>query len=97
MLRHCMLFGLAVTLGVSAYIAADLQYLLRYKTVILADYWGWIAFAAGLLFANVTTLAFIALRSFGMSSTGRKLEHMDRGLRGDNPVMQELSDRLANQ
>jgi hypothetical protein len=96
-IRKCAAGGATAAFLVLVFALLDLQFLVPYRDVIWHDYIGWICLSLGLIFVNVTFLSYTILRAFSMKTTGRKLEHMDRGLRTDGSVMQELSERLASE
>jgi hypothetical protein len=97
MLQNCMRAGAIVTLAVLLYAAVDLRFLFRYWSVLANDYAAPVGLAALVLFLNVTAISYTLLRSFGMKTTGQKLQHMDAGLNTGESVMPELSERLERE
>lgn len=96
MFRGCLLAGLTVSILALMY-GMSMDFLLPYRPLLLHNYAVHIATYLGLLCFTVTAVLYSTIRACSMKTTGRKLEHMDRGLRHGGSVMQELSERLENE
>lgn len=83
--------------GVIGYAVSALDFLREFRELILRRYLVWIGVFALLLCVNVTALLYVLFRGLSMKTTGRKLEHMDAGLRRGDFGMQELTERLSRE
>lgn len=96
MLLQCFWAGLAAAVGALTY-GFRLNFLKPYRALIWHEYAVWIAIFGVLLAFNVTFLLYRVCHEFSMKTTGRKLQHMERGMRQGGSVMEELSEKLEAQ
>ena len=61
------------------------------KHTLWARYSSEIVLYLGLLILNIHALALVGVRVLGLKRTGRKLAHIDRELRTDSALAQELA------
>jgi hypothetical protein len=75
-------------------VMGDLQYLARYKHVIVPRYLGVVASAVGVVFVNLFAGIYLVARGLFLKDTGRKLAHVEKQLRTGDSVARDLSARL---
>lgn len=89
--------GLTAAFGGSAAIVLleRLDYLEGYWRLVLSEHGGSIAAPALAALASLFALIHWAARKAGLGDLGRKVEHLDRGLRGDAAAHdRELAEAL---
>ena len=73
----------------------ELQFLVPYRRLLVDEYAGVIAAYAAALFVNVFAVVYMAGRKLFLKDTGRKLAHLEKQLRTDRSISEELAERLG--
>ena len=97
MLHQCFVAGILGSVLLVFYAFAQFTFLKPYLWVIWHDYLAAILVVLAMVTGNVTALLYVTLKGFSMKTTGRKLEHLDKGLAGESSVLADLSERLQRQ
>lgn len=83
-------------LAASILLLQECQFLIPYRYVLFMKY-GWdLAVFAAVLFVNLYAIVFLACRAFFLKDTGRKLLHLEKQLRSDPSLSEDLSRRLED-
>jgi hypothetical protein len=69
-------------------------FLIPYRSLLFGPYLSAIALFTGGLFVNVFAFVYLGLRHAFLKDTGRKLAHLDKQLRTDAGLSDELAERL---
>jgi hypothetical protein len=72
----------------------QLEFLARYKTLILTEYLWVVVGTLVVLFLNLFGVIYLIGRGLFLKDTGRKLAHVDRLLHTPDTVARDLSARL---
>ena len=96
MWRNALFATAAVLMGVLILLFSELDFLIPYKHVLLAQYTVPVSIYLALLGVNLFALFFLATRHLFLKDTGRKLAHVEKQLRAGK-VAHELSERLKNE
>ncbi len=70
------------------------QFLTPYRSLLLGPYLGAIGMFTAALFVNLFAFVYLGLRHAFLKDTGRKLAHLDKQLRTDAGVSDDLAERL---
>lgn len=74
----------------------ELQFLVPYRTLLIHQYgWPMVAFATA-LFVNVFAAMYFVCRKVFLKDTGRKLAHLEKQLRTDAGISEDLAERLRD-
>ena len=72
----------------------ELEFLARYKGLIVGSYLWVVVGALLVVFLNLFAAIYLIGRALFLKDTGRKLAHVDRLLRSPDTVVRDLSVRL---
>lgn len=81
-------------MALGIFLLQELQFLVPYKAPLLGPYSGAIAAFAAALFLNVFAAVYLAGRALFLKDTGRKLVHLEKQLRTDRSISEELAEHL---
>ena len=70
------------------------QFLIPYRSLLFQQYGTPLGLFAAALFVNVFAAVYLVCRKVFLKDTGRKLAHLDRQLRTDTDLSEDLSRRL---
>ena len=70
------------------------QFLVPYRALLVQRYGAHIALFAAALFVNVFAAIYLVCRKVFLKDTGRKLAHLEKQLRTETSLSEELSRRL---
>jgi hypothetical protein len=73
----------------------ECQFLVPYRSLLFREYGSVIAMFAAALFLNVFAAVYLVCRKVFLKDTGRKLAHLEKQLRTDRSLSEELADRLG--
>jgi hypothetical protein len=73
----------------------ELRFLVPYKALIFQTYAATIAAFAAALFVNVFAAVYLLGRKLFLKDTGRKLAHLEKQLRTDGSISEDLAERLG--
>ena len=91
------LFATAVVLmGAVLWLMGELEFLSRYRTVLLRDYSRMFGVWLGLLAVNLFCGFFWLTQKMFLRDTGRKLKHVEKQMRGGS-IAEELGARLNSE
>lgn len=97
MIANALFFASLCVLALLFFLASQLRFLIPYRYLLLHQYLPIIALSLGVLFINLTALAFTLGRRFFLKDTGRKLAHFDRELNaGRTPMPPHLHREELN-
>jgi hypothetical protein len=97
MIANALFFASLCVLASLFFLASQLRFLIPYRYLILHHYLPTIVCSLGVLFVNLTALAFTLGRRFFLKDTGRKLAHFDRELNaGRTPMPPHLHREELN-
>ena len=69
-----------IGMSLGLFLLQECQFLIPYRSLIVAKYGGAIGLYAALLFVNVFALIYSITRKVFLKDTGRKLSHLDKQL-----------------
>jgi hypothetical protein len=91
-------FGASVVLlAVALFLAQECRFLIPYRHVLFGHYGRVLAEWAGILFINVFAAIYLAARLVFLKDTGRKLAHLEKQLRMEGDLADDLSRRLEDE
>lgn len=97
MIANALFAAAVLVMALLFFLAGSLRFLIPYRYLILHHYSPVIALYLGVLFLNLTALAFTLGRRFFLKDTGRKLAHFDRELNaGRTPMPPHLHREELN-
>jgi hypothetical protein len=82
-------------MALAIFLLGELEFLVPYKALLLGPYAGPIAAFAAALFVNVFAVVYLIGRTVFLKDTGRKLAHLEKQLRTDRSISEELAERLG--
>jgi hypothetical protein len=72
----------------------ECPFLVPYRSLLVGPYLGAIVLFTAALFVNIFAFVYLGLREAFLKDTGRKLAHLDKQLRTDAGLSDELAQRL---
>lgn len=93
MIGNSILATTVVMMALCFLVLQETRFLIPYKP-LLHRYAGFIYAYAAVLFLNVFAVTFLFARKLFLKDTGRKLAHIEKQLRSNASVSQELSHRI---
>ncbi len=96
MIANALVAATAVVLGLMFWLMQECAFLIPYRLVLIREYGPTIAIAAGVLFLNVFAAFHAAGRRLFLKDTGEKLAHVEKQLRTDRSISEELSRLLED-
>jgi hypothetical protein len=78
MIANACLAAAVIEIALGLWLLGECRFLIPYRAVLLARYGHVLLTTAGVLFANLFGLIYLASRHIFLKDTGRKLEHMRR-------------------
>lgn len=82
-------------MAVAIFLMGELEFLVPYKALLFGPYAGSIAAFTTALFVNVFAVVYLVGRTLFLKDTGRKLAHLEKQLRTDRSISEELAERLG--
>ena len=95
MIANSAFLAAMVLLLVVFVVFGQLEFLARYKTLILTEYLWVVVGALVVLFLNLFSAIYLIGRGLFLKDTGRKLAHVEKLLHTPDTVAHGLSERLA--
>jgi hypothetical protein len=83
---------LLLSLGLA--LLEECQFLAPYRSLLFRPYLSAIALFTAALFVNIFAFVYLGFREAFLKDTGRKLAHMDKQLRTDAGLSEDLAERL---
>jgi hypothetical protein len=83
-------------MAVGLLLLQECQFLVPYRRLLFERYGSAIALFGGALFVNVFTGVYLLCRRMFLKDTGRKLAHLEKQLRTDAGISEELAERLRD-
>lgn len=84
-----------IFLAIGFLLLQECEFLIPYRSLLIAQYGRPIALFAGLLFFNLFALMYLIVRKLFLKETGRKLAHVEKQIRSGESISEELSRRLS--
>lgn len=94
MMSNALLATVTVFLALGLWLAEECKFLIPYRRMIWIEYAGALATFAAVLFFNIFVTCYVLCRKLFLKDTGRKLAHIEKQLRTDGSISEELSRRL---
>ncbi len=96
MIANAVFAATIVFLAVGIFLLQECAFLIPYRHVLFGRYGSVLALFGGALFLNLVAVLYWAARLVFLKDTGRKLAHLEKQLRTDDPLSDELSRRLKD-
>ena len=94
MAGNAFLISTLLVMALGLMLLQECQFLIPYRGLIVRQYGPSIALFAALLFVNVFVVTYMLCRKLFLKDTGRKLAHLEKQLRTETNLSEELSQRL---
>jgi len=85
-----------IGMALALYLLQECQFLIPYRSLVVAKYGGVIALYAATLFVNLFAVIYAVTRKVFLKDTGKKLAHLEKQLRTGPSILEELSERLKD-
>lgn len=96
MIANAIFVTSVVLLVAGLYILGECQYLVPYRDVLMQRYSGSILTFVALLAVNLFSIIYLLCRKLFLKDTGRKLAHVEKQLRSNGGISEELARLLDN-
>jgi len=96
MIANAVFGATVILLAVGLFLLQICSFLVPYRHVLFGHYGSVLALFGAALFLNLVVAVYWAGRLFFLKDTGRKLAHLEKQLRTDDPLSDELSRRLKD-
>jgi hypothetical protein len=96
MIGNAIFATTVIFLALGLYLLQECRFLIPYRHVLFVKYGGTLAGFGVVLFINLFAAIYTITRKLFLKDTGRKLAHLEKQLRTDESVSEELSRRLAD-
>ena len=96
MIANALLATSVIFIALGFWLLGELPFLSPYRHLIFAKYAESVLLFAGFLFFNLFAAIYLACRKLFLKDTGRKLAHLDKQLRSNETISEELSRRLED-
>ncbi len=97
MVRIALVMTTVLMLALGFFLLQECAFLIPYRRLIWARYAGAIGLFGTALFVNLFAGVYLACRKFFLADTGRKLAHLEKQLRTDGSLSDELAQRLKEE
>ena len=94
MIGNSILAATVMMMALFFLVLQETRFLIPYKPLLLHQYAIYIYSYAAVLFLNVFAVTFLFARKLFLKDTGRKLAHIEKQLRTNASVSEELSHRI---
>jgi hypothetical protein len=94
MVGNAFLASTVIMLALAFYLMQECEFLIPYRQLLFYKYGEAIGLFTLALFVNVFAAVYAASRKLFLKDTGRKLAHLEKQLRSDESISEELSRRL---
>lgn len=81
-------------MALGLFLMQECQFLIPYRSLLFQRYGSVIALFSAALFVNVFAAVYLVCRKVFLKDTGRKLAHLEKQLRTETSLSEELSRRL---
>ena len=95
MIANAIFVTSIVLLAAGLYVVGELAFLAPYRVFILHRYGVSLAWFVLLAFFNLFAAVYALNRKLFLKDTGRKLAHVEKQLRSNSSISEELSQRLS--
>ena len=96
MIQNAAFLAMLTVFLLVAWLAGELTFLAPYKSVLFRDYGDLIVATVLILFLNLCALFYGIARFLFLRDAGRKLTHVDRQLRTNEAIHEELREHLLS-
>jgi hypothetical protein len=97
MIANSLLAATTVSVALAFFLMQECQFLIPYRTLLVAKYGGYLAAFAAALFLNLFAAFYVLSRKLFLKDTGQKLAHLEKQLRAGDTVSEELTRRLREE
>jgi|ERR1700733_811376 len=94
MIGNALVAATAVFLALAFFLMQECQFLIPYRSLLIAGYGSAVALFGAILFLNLFAGFYVASRKLFLKDTGRKLAHLEKQLRTQDSISEELTHRL---
>lgn len=94
MIGNSILAATVVMMALFFLVLQETKFLIPYKPLLLHQYASYIYSYAAALFLSLFALMFLFARKLFLKDTGRKLAHIEKQLRSNASVSEDLSHRI---
>ncbi len=94
MIGNAVLGATVVMMALAFFVLQETKFLIPYKSLLADRYAKYIWGYAGVLFVNLFALMYLFARKLFLKDTGRKLAHVEKQIRSNATVSEELSQRI---
>ncbi|MGA2436242.1 MAG: hypothetical protein ABSG25_13280 [Bryobacteraceae bacterium] len=96
MVGNSVLVATVIMLALSFWVSGECKFLIPYKPLLIHQYWAYITVYWLALFLNIFAMSYLFTRKLFLKETGQKLAHLEKQLRTDSSVSEELSGRIED-
>ena len=97
MIANAFFVTTVIFLALGFFLVQECAFLVPWRSLLLHRYGREITVYGALLFCNLLAAVYTINRRFLLKDTGRKLEHIEKQLRGRESISRELTRRIASE
>jgi hypothetical protein len=94
MIRNALTAALISYALLAGAVLKECVFLAPLKGLIWNDYGNWLVAFSAVLFLNLFAASYALMRKVALKNTGDKLAHLEKQLRGNTTISQELTEQI---
>lgn len=94
MIRNALAVAVVVYAALALFVLGQCSFLMPVKIAIWSQYAEVLLWVSVALILNLSAVTYLLLRRLGLRDTGDKLSHLEKQLRGERTISEELTERI---